>query len=71
MDTALISNIEHGERNATRLQDLTMAKYLDANEEELLTLWLADKIEATVVKEPEVAYKAMRIAGNKLFQRHN
>jgi HTH-type transcriptional regulator, competence development regulator len=66
MDTALISKIERGERNATRLQVLTMAKFLDASEEELLTLWLADKIEATVVNEPEVAYKAMRLATQKL-----
>ena len=40
--------------------------YLKANEEELLTLWLADKIESTIVEEPTIAYQAMKIANKKL-----
>jgi len=37
-----------------------------SNEEELLTLWLADKIESTIVEEPKIAYEAMKIANRKL-----
>ena len=66
VDTALISKIERGERKASRLQVLEIAKLLKANEEELLTLWLADKIEATFVEEPKIAYQAMKIANKKL-----
>ena len=65
-DTALISKIERGERLATRAQVIAIAKFLHVGEYDLLTLWLADKIEATLVNEPEVAYKALIIATQKL-----
>lgn len=66
VDTALISKIERGERKASRQQVIEIAKYLKANDDELLTLWLADKIEATFVEEPKIAYQAMKIANKKL-----
>jgi transcriptional regulator with XRE-family HTH domain len=66
MDTALMSKIERGERNASKQQVIKIAKYLKANEEDLLTLWLADKIESTIVEEPTIAYQAMKIANKKL-----
>lgn len=66
VDTALISKIERGDRNASKQQVIKIAKYLKANEEELLTLWLADKIESTIVEEPTIAYQAMKIANKKL-----
>ena len=66
VDTALISKIERGERKASKQQLIEIAKFLKANEEELLTLWLADKIESTIVEEPAVAYKAMKIANKNL-----
>ena len=66
VDTALISKIERGERNASKHQVIDIAKFLKANEEEFLTLWLADKIESTIVGEPKVAYRAMKIANKNL-----
>jgi len=66
VDTALMSKIERGERKASRQQVVEIARFLKANEEELLTLWLADKIESTIVEEPKVAYQAMKIANKKL-----
>ena len=66
VDTALVSKIERGERNASKQQVTEIAGFLKANEEELLTLWLADKIESTIVEEPRVAYKAMKIANKNL-----
>lgn len=68
VDTALISKIERGERRASKLQVIEIAKYLKTDEEDLLTLWLADKIELTIVSEPEIAYKALKIA-NKKFEK--
>jgi transcriptional regulator with XRE-family HTH domain len=65
-DTALISKIERGERNASKQQVTDIAKFLKADEEELLTLWLADKIESTIVEEPAIAYQAMKIASKNL-----
>ncbi|MEI2695474.1 MAG: helix-turn-helix transcriptional regulator [Saprospiraceae bacterium] len=66
VDTALMSKIERGERNASKQQVIDIAKFLKANEEELLTLWLADKIESAIVEEPTIAYQAMKIANRKL-----
>jgi transcriptional regulator with XRE-family HTH domain len=66
VDTALISKIERGERKASKQQVINIAKFLKANEEELLTLWLADRIESTIVEEPKVAYQAMKIANKNL-----
>lgn len=66
VDTALISKIERGERKASRQQLVEIAKYLNASEEDFLTLWLADKIETTIAEEPQVAYNALKIASKKL-----
>jgi len=65
-DTALLSKIERGERRVSKRQVVAIAKFLGANEEELLTLWMADKIESTIVEEPGVAYKAMKIVNKKI-----
>jgi len=66
VDTALISKIERGERKASRLQVIKIAEFLKTDENEFLTLWLADKIESAIVEEPRVAYQAMKIANKKL-----
>lgn len=68
VDTALISKIERGDRKASKKQVVNIAKFLNANEDEFLTLWLADKIESTILEEPKVAYQAMKIA-NKKFEK--
>lgn len=67
VDTALMSKIERGDRKASKHQVSEIAKFLKVNKDELLTLWLADKIELTIIEEPKVAYKAMKIA-NKIFK---
>ena len=61
IDTPMFSKIERGERRAKREQVLLLAKLLDTNEEELLTLWLADRIYE-LVKNEDVASKALRVA---------
>jgi HTH-type transcriptional regulator, competence development regulator len=66
VDTALMSKIERGERNASKQQVVEIARFLKANEEELLTLWLADKIESTILEEPKVAYQAMKMVNKNL-----
>lgn len=66
VDTALISKIERGDRKASKQQVIEIAIFLKVNEQELLTLWLADKIESTIVEEPSIAYQAMKIANKKL-----
>jgi transcriptional regulator with XRE-family HTH domain len=66
VDTALMSKIERGERNASKQQVLEIAGFLKANEEELLTLWLADKLENAVGDEKNLATDALNIVKKNL-----
>ena len=45
---------------------IDIAKFLKADKGELLTLWMADKIESSLIEEPKVAYEAMKIANKNL-----
>ena len=65
VDTALMSKIERGDRNASRQQVIEIAKFLKANEDELLTLWLADKLENVVGEEKDLASDALNILKKK------
>lgn len=61
MDTAQLSKIERGERQAKKETVLKIAQILNVKTEELLTLWLADQIY-DVVKNEENALLAMMVA---------
>ncbi len=61
MDTAQLSKIERGERNAKKETVLKLAEILKVIPDELVTLWLADQIY-DVVKGENTALKAMMIA---------
>ena len=52
IDTALISKIERGERRLTREQVIKLAKFYNVTDEELLTLWLSDKLLDTIKNDP-------------------
>lgn len=68
MDTPMFSKIERGERPAKRAQVITIAKLLSTDENELLTLWLADKVMDILENEKDLAGKAMEIV-NKTLKR--
>lgn len=57
IDTGLYSKIERGDRRAKREQVVKLAEILKADQEELLTLWLADQVYVVVKDE----YNAKRI----------
>jgi transcriptional regulator with XRE-family HTH domain len=61
MDTAQLSKIERGERQAKKETVLNISQILKINKDELLTLWLADQIYE-VVKNEDNALKAMMVA---------
>lgn len=65
MDTAQLSKIERGERQAKKETVLKIAVILKVSEKELLTLWLADQIY-DVVKDEETALQAMMVAENSV-----
>jgi transcriptional regulator with XRE-family HTH domain len=65
IDTPMLSKIERGERNAKREQIPLFAKTLGINKDELLSLWLADKVY-DVVKDENVALRAMQVAEEEI-----
>jgi len=62
IDTPMYSKIERGERPAKRKQITIIAQLLQTNENELVSLWLADKIIATIGNEKEFAAQTLKIA---------
>ncbi len=62
IDSATYCKIERGERKAKREQLSIIAKLLNADKNELLTLWLADQVAAVVAGEKEIAEKVLNIA---------
>lgn len=65
MDTAQLSKIEKGLRRFKREQIPIIAEILKASSDELMTLWLADRIYE-VIKDEKMANEAIQVAENKL-----
>lgn len=61
VDTAFVSKLERGERNASREQVIKLADFLQTPQEPLLTIWLADKISSIVNNEKQ-GEKALKLA---------
>ena len=51
IDSPMLGNVERGERKARRDWIPKLAELLKANEDELLTAWLADRIQELVQDE--------------------
>ncbi|MBK9984470.1 MAG: helix-turn-helix transcriptional regulator [Saprospiraceae bacterium] len=66
MDTALLSKMERGDR-LFRKEDITkLAKIFHQSEDDLLTLWLADKILRTI-DEDDHKEEALKLALNQIL----
>jgi hypothetical protein len=61
----MYNKIERGECRAKREQVIVIAKLLQTDENELATLWLADKFIAAIGTEIELAPKAFKVALQK------
>lgn len=59
MDTAQLSKIENGLRPFKKEQLPTLAKALNTDQNELLTLWYTDRITDIIQDEP-AAYQALK-----------
>jgi transcriptional regulator with XRE-family HTH domain len=66
IDTPMYSKIERGERKAKRSHIPIMAKLLEIDEKELLTIWLADKVLDIVDGEDEVKHDAVIFAQKEI-----
>jgi len=66
VDTATYCKFEKGERKVRRENLSVIAKLLQADETELLTLWLADQVTALVAEEKEISNDILKIAKENL-----
>jgi transcriptional regulator with XRE-family HTH domain len=64
-DTAFVSKLEKGERQARRKQVLLLVELFTVDKEELLSLWLAEKVYE-VLKNEDIAQKALKVAERKI-----
>lgn len=61
IDQAILSKIERGQRNATRAQVVKLSEYFKANQNELLTIWLSEKL-ILEIKGEDIALGALKQA---------
>ena len=66
IDTPMFSKIERGDRKAKREQVIKMAEYFHQDVNEMLTLWLADKVLETVKNEDGIDLAAIKIAKEEI-----
>ena len=57
IDTSMFSKIERGDRRAKREQAIKLAELLHQDENEMLKLWLADKVIDAVGDENDLILK--------------
>lgn len=67
IDTPMYSRIERGERQAKKEQVIKLAHVLDANEKELIQLWLADRVYEVIADEEE-GDSALRIVSEEIAE---
>ena len=68
IDTPMYSKIERGDRTAKRDQVIALAKLLDTDEAELITIWLSDKIIENIGDE-SAALAALKHAEQELIKK--
>ena len=66
VDVPMFSKIERGDRRAKREHVVILAQQLNTSEEELLSLWLADKIIDAINDDNEVCDNALNVVRKKL-----
>lgn len=65
IDTATMSKIERGDRSAKKEHLVLLAQLLEADYEQLHTLWLAEKVYHLVAGEKD-AIEALKVAEDKV-----
>ena len=66
VDAPMYSKIERGKRKAKREHVKLIAKKLNVNEKELLTIWLADKVLDIVNNEKEIKNEVIKYVQNEI-----
>ena len=65
VDTAFISKMERDEKQATRVHVEKLSIVLNVPYDELLTIWLSDKLLNTLEEEP-FAYNVLKLTEKRL-----
>lgn len=66
IDTPIFSKIERGDRRAKREQVIKLAELLHQDEDDMLKLWLADKVLDVVEGEDKLSNDAISIAQEQI-----
>ena len=66
IDTPMYSKIERGERKAKKEQVAKLAKLLEVDKNELLTLWLAGQVYELIKKDEKLAIQALDMVKQNL-----
>ena len=66
IDTPMFSKIERGDRRAKREQVIKLAELLHQDEDDMLKLWLADKVLGVVEGEEKLSNDAISIAQEQI-----
>lgn len=61
IDIPMYSRIERGDRRAKKEQVILLSDILHIDRDELLSLWIADKINAVIEEDPNIADKALKM----------
>ena len=67
VDGAFISKVENNEKPINRKHLTTLSKFFKVQEDDLQTLWLADKIRL-IIKEEKLGKQAIQIVFNDFNQ---
>ncbi len=65
IDAPMLSKIENGERPAKREQVTELSKLFNVSEEDLISLWVADRVY-DIVKDEPAALKALKICWDQI-----
>ena len=65
VDTAYISKMENNDKPVSKTNLVKLARLFDIKEEQLFTIWLADKVY-DILKDEEMGLKALAIAEEEL-----
>lgn len=66
IDVPMYCRIERGDRQAKREQVIQLSRIFNIEQDELLSLWIADKINSVIVGEKDIAPKALNIINKTL-----
>ena len=66
IDVPMFSKFERGDRRAKREHVVILAQQLNTSEEELLSLWLADKIIDAIDNDSKVGLNALNVVHKEL-----